>query len=181
MMSKRKSLEHRILDKKIAILESTRKVQDEINPLTSLKIEKDIKNEIARLKRIYQNFPREALLDMFANAEVKMMLRWQELRVQTARADALEKEFEEHIKKIKLNSDNKQVKTGKFNPHTKKQNIAKAILDDMKLRLGKLKSEDSREFYRLMNAECRRQKLGEPSSGTLRNYFKRNSGIELLR
>lgn len=177
-MSNRKSIDHKILEERLSIYESTHKARENIKHIVSLKNEKDIDNEVSRLIKTYQNFSKEDLLRMFATQKVRMHLKWQALDALKAKNNILEAELEKIFEKRKVIATKKQIKTNKFAPHIEKQELAQDIIRKMKSKSKSIKTSDSKEFYKLMTAACSRANLGAPSLSTLANYFKKYTGLK---
>jgi hypothetical protein len=174
----KKTLKQRILDEFIAYFEKDAGVVlDESNITHDIKNEKDLDEECSKLRPLYSNRSREEILEELLLTKVGIRIFQEDLRVESAKVNALLAKHVDSLNKRIADSESKQVKTDKFLPNTRKQQIAEEIIQEMNIRIGKLQSSDSKEFYKLMNARCSREGLRKPSQTTLSNYFKKYSGL----
>jgi hypothetical protein len=177
-MAKNKSLKERLLDEFAMFAEENAKVVlNKSNITHEIKTEKDLDEECSKLRPSYSNHSREEILEELLLTKVGLKIFQEDLRIESAKVNTLLTQHVEGLNKRIANNENRQVKTDKFAPNIRKQQIAEKIIQEMKIRLKKLQPADSKEFYKLMNAGCSREGLSKPSKTTLSNYFKKYTGL----
>jgi hypothetical protein len=177
-MPKNKPLKEKIMDEFTAFIENDAKVVlSEVAITHKIKNEQDLDDECSKLRPFYSNHSREEILEELLLTKVGIKIFQEDLRIESAKVNTLLTKHVERFNKRIFDNEKRQVKTDKFKIHTKRQEIAKSIVNEMQTRINKFQPSDSKEFSRLLRARCSQEGLEEPSVSTISNYFKKYTGL----
>lgn len=166
------------MDEFASFIENDAKVVlSEVAITHKIKNEQDLDDECSKLRPFYLNHSREEILEELLFTKVAMKIFQEDLRIESAKVNTLLTEQVKSFNKRITNNEKRQVKTDKFKKHTKRQEIAKTIVNEMQTRINEFQPSDSREFSRLFRARCSQEGLEEPSINTISNYFKKYTGL----